>query len=108
MAEDEVRYGDIGTRFEFQIIEDEEPVDISSAESVEITFKKPNRTKVTVDAEFIDDGEDGWVVYIVEEQEEGYFLDQTGRWEAQARVIMEPGVGDWKSDIHWFDVHRNL
>lgn len=106
MAEDEVRYGDIGTRFEFQVIEDEEAVDISSATSVEIIFKKPDRTTTTVDAEFIDDGSDGWIVYVVEEQEEGYFLDQTGKWEAQAKVTMETGV--WRSDIHWFWVHRNL
>lgn len=107
MAEDEVRVGDVGTHFEFVIVEDEEPVPLDPADNVQIIFKKPNRTVVTVDMDdFVTDGSDGEIYYVVKEQQTGYFIDQAGKWEAQAKVITD--LGTWRSDIQYFWVHRNL
>jgi hypothetical protein len=60
----EIHLGDIGTVFEVTLKDCDVIVDISTATEMYIIFQKPDGTKLTFDAEFTTDGEDGKLQYV--------------------------------------------
>ena len=100
----EIHIGDIGTRFLFTIqdCDSTDPVDVSTASSVEIVFKKANGTNLVVVGTFLTDGTDGKVYYDTVAGD----IDQTGYWKVQGKVNFPTGL--FYSDIHKFQVYANL
>ena len=100
----EIHVGDHGTLFLFLIKKCDavEPVDISQAHSVEVTFLKGGGDKVTVNGTFLTDGSDGKVTYTTTEED----VDEAGYWQVQAKVIFP--TGHFYSDIVKFQVLANL
>ena len=103
---DEVHLGDIGTVFRATINDcsngTQTPLDVSSATTLELFFKKPSGTVVTQTAVLTTDGTDGQIEYVTISGD----LDEVGNWMLQARVVM--AGGDWRSDIGQFRVYANL
>lgn len=103
MAVGEIRQYDIGTKFLITLKDqDGVVVDVSSAITLEIIFKKPSATSVTKTASLETDGTDGQINYVTISGD----LDEIGKWEMQASVVL--GAGSWKTDIQEFKVYRNL
>jgi len=100
----EIHVGDIGTVFEINLKDCEDIVDISTAITKEIVFKKPDvdKTVVIKDAVFKTDGTDGIIQYITILDD----LDIKGTWYIQA--IVQLPTGNWSSDISKFKVYSNL
>ena len=98
----EIHVGDIGTVFEVTIQDDGVAVNISSATTKEIIFRKPDKTLLTKAANFSTDGTDGKIRSTTVSGD----LNAAGVWSIQAHVIL-PG-GDWKSSISEFSVIPNL
>lgn len=99
----EVHVGDIGTAFRTTIYDQSSGiVDISTADSKYLIFKKPNGTVVQESASFLTDGTDGIIQYV----SVSGFIDQPAVWQLQGYVTF-PG-GSWKTDIYEFRVFKNL
>ena len=104
----ELRLGDIGTRFEILVYEEDEdtkeevPVDVSSATVKNLKFEKPDGETREVVLLEVTNGEDGrlyWDTTVVAD------LDQEGDWIVQAYIEID---GPWKghSDQESFTVGR--
>lgn len=99
----EIHLNDIGTVINVTIKDcNSNVLDISSATSKTITFKKPSGSTVTTSANFSTDGTDGIVTYTAAS---GLF-DEVGSWKIQAEVVAPNGK--WKSTYESFKVYRNL
>jgi hypothetical protein len=99
---EEVHVNDVGTVFEITVKDGTAVVDISSATSIRIFFKKPDGTVSSQTATFSTNGEDGKMKYT----SVSGFLDKAGSWRIQGRVIMSGGT--WRTSIGNFDVYANL
>lgn len=98
-----IKIGDVGTLFKATILdEDGAVVDISSATTLEMIFKKPNDTSSTVAASLFTDGTDGIMSYPTVDGD----LDIAGKWKIQC--FAELDTGEWHSSILNFDVGCNL
>lgn len=76
--------GDTGTRFTLIVVDDDNvAIDISSATTKQILFRKPDGTILTKTAIFTTDGSDGSVYYITLAGD----LDVTGDWNYRAKVV---------------------
>lgn len=103
MAVEEIHLNDIGTVFELTVYEGDVIVDVSSAVSLNIYFRKPDGTTVlTKSAAFTTDGTDGKIRYVTVDGD----LDTTGGWKIQGRV--ELPTGRWSTDVQSFKVYSNL
>src|SRR6056300_1272314 len=102
MAVEEIHYNDIGTIFELTLRDSDVIVDISSALSMQMHFKKPDGTTVTKTAVHTTDGIDGKMQYTTVDQD----LDATGSWKVQGKIQLP--VGTWSTDIQSFKVYKNL
>ena len=102
MAANEVRVGDIGTRFKVTLKDGASVVSISSATTKQIILKKPDGTKLTKSATFSSDGTDGIMYYDTVSGD----LDVAGVWKLQGKVVLTAGT--FSTDIYSFKVHRNL
>jgi len=80
----EVHQNDFGTIFRITISDGDDSVDISSATTKQITFRKPDGTVVTQTAAWYTDGTDGILQYTTVDGD----LDTVGFWKIQARIIM--------------------
>ncbi len=98
----EVHLLDIGTVFEVTLKDCDTPIDISSATTQQIIFRKPDGTSVTKTAIFASDGTDGKLRYVTIADD----LDQIGTWKIQAKVEIPSGT--WSSNIDKFKVYSNL
>jgi hypothetical protein len=100
----EIHTGDIGTRFLFTIqdCDSASAVDVSSASSIEIVFKKASGTSLVVTGAFLTDGTDGKVYYDTASGD----IDSVGYWKVQGKVNFPTGL--FYSDIHKFQVYANL
>ena len=100
----EIHTGDIGTRFLFTIQDcnSTDPVDVSTASSVEIVFQKTDGSTDTKVGSFLTDGTDGKVYYDTLAGD----IDQVGYWKVQGKVNFPTGL--FYSDIHRFQVFANL
>lgn len=77
-------------------------IDISTADTKQIIFKKPSGANLTKDADFVTDGNDGKIQYIIQEGD----IDEVGTWKIQGIVTI--GAYTWHSNFESFKVHRNL
>lgn len=100
----EIHYLDIGTAFDLTIQNLDGVVDISSATTKTIKFRKPNGTVVDQPGVFKTDGTDGILRYVSILDD----LDKVGTWRLQAFVTLISPAGSWHSNIDEFDVHYNL
>ena len=98
----EIHLDDIGTRFEVTIKDDGVVVDISSATTKEIIFKKPDGNTLTKNADFVNDGTDGKIDYSTVSGD----LNLVGIWNIQAKVVLAGGT--WSSEVQEFQVFENL
>jgi len=102
MAQNEVHQWDTGTVFQVTLSDASSAVDLSSANSMDLIFKKPDLTTLTKEASFVNSGTDGKIKYSTQSGD----LSVTGVWTLQAHVTLP--TGNWRSDIGQFEVYRNL
>ena len=99
---EEIHVGDIGTQFTLTISDAGKAVDLSSATTKQIIFRKPDAVKLTKTAEFVTDGTNGQVKYLSISGD----LDLAGFWRVQAHVVLP--TGEWSSSVEMFEVVDNL
>ena len=102
MPADEIHMSDIGTKFKITVLDGSSTVDVSSASTKQLIFKKPGGTKLTKTASFFTDGTDGIITYDTVSGD----LDEDGMWKVQGYVVITGG--SFHTDIDRFKVHRNL
>jgi len=98
----ECRKEDIGTIFRATFKDGSDIVDISSATTKELIFKKPSGSVVYKAGTFYSSGTDGQLQYTTVSGD----LDETGLWSLQGYV--EISSNKHKSDIYKFRVYDNL
>lgn len=104
MAEISIQQGSVGTVIEVKIVDsDLNIVSLVGASSKLVKFKKPDRTIVSKDVNFLTDGSDGIVSYSTESG----LLDQSGMWSMQVVISLISG-SYYPSDIISFKVLANI
>ena len=98
----EIHVNDVGTKFLATIKDDGTVVDISSATSITMIFKKPDDEVVQKTGTLNGDGTDGKVYYTTIAGD----LDEAGLYKLQAKVVLSTGT--YYTDIYSFKVHCNL
>ena len=102
-SEAEIHVGDVGTRFELTLEDgDGNAVDISSATTLQLVFRKPDGTVLEVTATLSGAGTDGKLYYDSVDGD----IDLAGQWRVQAYVLMTGFEGH--SGEKLFTVHKNL
>lgn len=101
---DIIHVGDVGTVITLTIYEDDGTtvVDVSSATTKTIYFKKPDGTKLAATAGFTTTGTDGKIAYTTVAGD----VSVAGVWEVQGYV--EIGTAKYYSTKGRFQVHGNL
>lgn len=99
---DEVHVGDINTSLELIVTEGGAVVDIGTASSMTIRFRKPSGTIVEKTAVLKTDGSDGNMRYL----SESGFLDEAGRWMRQGHFTLGTWTGS--TDAVIFHVYPAL
>ena len=103
MSVGEIRLGDIGTEFLITLKDqDSTVIDISSADTLQVIFKKPSCELLTKTATLKTDGTDGKMYYNSISGD----LDEAGVWKIQGSVVF--GGSSWKTDITTFRVYDNI
>ena len=102
MAANEIHINDVGTQFLVTVTDGTSAVDISSATTKQLIFKKPSGAKLTKAAAFNTDGTDGKIRYNVAADD----LDEVGSYKLQGKVVISDGT--FYTDITTFKVYRNL
>jgi hypothetical protein len=105
MAVGDVHVGDIGTVFRAEIKDGDSAVDVRSAATKEIHFKKPDNSTLQKTAEYYDDGSDGKIQYTSVSGD--FVAADVGIWKWQAYVVTLGG-GYWHSEIKTFELKANL
>jgi len=98
----EIHVNDIGTRFLATIKDDNVTVDISTASSITMIFKKPDDEVIYRSGILYTNGTDGKVYYDAVAGD----LDEAGHYKLQGRVALSSGT--YYTDIYNFQVHCNL
>ena len=98
----EIHVNDVGTKFLVTIKDDGVVVDISTASSITMMFKKPDDEIVNKVGTLYTDGTDGKVYYNTLAGD----LDEAGHYKLQAKVALPAGT--YYTDIYSFQVHCNL
>lgn len=78
------RVGDYGTAIELTIQRGSSAVDVSGASTIQIKFRNPRKTITTKTASLSNDGTDGKIRYVLEDD----VLDVAGGWEVWGYVVM--------------------
>lgn len=100
---EEIRLGDVGTTFRGTIYDESDAVlDISSATTKQLLFKKPDGTVVPKTASFFTDGTDGKLQYTSVSGD----INAIGRWQLEPYVITPQG--EWHGSVAEFLVKRYL
>lgn len=101
----EIHVNDVGTLFRILITDDDgiTYIDISSAIIKQLKFSKPDETVLEVDAEFLTNGADGYIIYTTIEDD----LDIVGNWNVQAYIEFADGK-KYHSSIKEFKVKENI
>ena len=102
MAANEIHKGDIVTQFTVTVQDGTTVVDISTASTKQLIFKKPGGTILTKSTSFVTDGTDGKMQYVSLDVD----LSDDGVWKMQGKVII--GGNTFSTDITSFKVYRNL
>lgn len=95
----EIHKNDINTAFRVTINEDGQAVDLNTATTKQLKFKKPDRSTLTKTATLYNDST---LQYLTVDGD----LNQIGDWTVQAFVAI--GSGSWHSDTHRFTVYENI
>ena len=103
MPANEIHRNDIGTVFKVTIQDSTTAVDISTATTKQMVFKKPSGSKLTKDANFLTDGTDGVITYTTVDGD----LGEEGMWKLQGYIVLSGG-NTFYTDIHTFKIYRNL
>lgn len=82
MSWENIHVGDFGWVGKLQIVQDGEPVNISSYTTLAFVFRKPDGTEVTKTAIFDTDGTDGWLKYTAETG----LIDSINYWRVWAKI----------------------
>lgn len=82
---DQIFVGDTGSEFRVTITDDDVAVDLSSATTLELIFRKPDGTILTVTASLYSDGTDGIIFYNTVEDD----LDQSGIYKLEAYIEID-------------------
>ncbi len=98
----EVRKADIGTVFRFTVKDGDDSVDISSATTQEVCFRKPDNTVITKTTSFTNSGTDGKLQYTTVSGD----IDQDGPWSAQVHLVLTSGT--FRSTWYNFNVGANI
>lgn len=98
----EIHVDDVGTRFSITIQESGSGVDVSSASSISVIFKKPDDEIIVRSGVLLTDGTDGKVYYDTIAGD----LDEAGHYKLQAKVALPSGT--YYTDIYDFNTHCNL
>lgn len=85
----DVHINDVGTIFLITIKEGASAVDISSATTKQLIYKKKDGTVFTVDADWFTDGTDGILEYVTLEGE----INQLGKWSVQPYLELPNWTG---------------
>ena len=104
---EELHLNDVGTSIRITVNDcdangNQSPLDVSTASTLEISFKKPCGDSETKTASLVTDGTDGQIEYITTSGD----LDETGPWKLQVRVVNVNG--DWRSNVGSFTVYENI
>ena len=101
----EIHVNDIGTRFLVTVKDGSDVVDISSATSLAINFRKPDDSIVNRTGSTLEDGSaaSGVMYYDTVAGD----MDDAGNWKLQGKITLS-STGVFYTDIHTFKVHRNL
>ena len=101
----EIHVDDIGTRFLVTVKDGTSVVDISSATSLVIDFRKPDDTIINRTGSTLEDGSasSGVMYYDTVAGD----MDAAGNWKLQGKITLS-STGVFYTDIHTFKVHRNL
>lgn len=94
----------IGAQIQVTVVEDDVIVDLSTATTKTLYFRKPNGTTVSKTADFVTDGTDGKLKYVTESA----FLDMAGMWNIQAYVQFPGGGYAGRGAVGLFLVESNL
>ena len=109
MSVEEIHVGNIGTVFEVTLYSNaSDALDVSTALGAtdkQIIFSRPDGSIVTNNASFVGDGSDGKIDYTTVLAAE---LDQTGRWNIQAKVILTGPARTFRTNVGSFFVWGNL
>lgn len=97
-----IRVGDTGTEFRINITDEGTAVDLSSATTLQIIFKKPSGETLTVNADLYTDGTDGIIFYNAVDGD----IDESGMWKIQTYVVV--GSASYSSTVGTFKVECNL
>lgn len=99
-----VHVGDVGTIFEATVRDqDDALVDVRTATTLQMLFKKPDGSLLTKAATVVNVGVlDGKIKYVSIAGD----IDQAGEWFSEGRVVTP--VGDWGSDVGAFTVDERL
>ena len=103
MPANEIHKSDIGTVFKVTIKDSASAVDISTATTKQIIFKKPGGGKLEKTASFFTDGTDGVITYTTISGD----LSEEGMWKLQGYIVLSGG-NTFYTDISTFKVYRNL
>jgi hypothetical protein len=93
--------GDVGTVFRATVKDDGLPVNLS-AFTVELLFKRPDKSTLTAAASFQTDGTDGKIEYVWLAGD----VNSDGWWKVQARVI--ESAASWRTFSGRFRVEAAL
>ena len=102
MAADEIHENDVGTLFKATIKDCPNDLDISSASTKQLKFKKPGGDILVKAGTFFTDGTDGILTYTSVSGD----LDECGRWRLQAFLVL--GSSSYHSDVAKFRVFPNV
>lgn len=95
--------GDIGTLIKATIIDENEAVvDVSSATTKQLIFKKSDGSTLTANADFFTNGTDGIIQYATVSGD----ISVAGTYRFQGYVVLSSG--SWHSVIYSFTVGCNL
>ena len=100
----QIHVGDIGTAFQRQCLDqDGNTIDVSNALTMQITFVRPDNSRLTVTATPVTTGKDGWIQYVTQQATD---LSIPGIYTCQ--VYLSWGSSPiWRSDITRFNVFPN-
>jgi len=96
--------GDVGTVLKYQCLkQDGNVLDVSTASTIQITFVRPDKSRLTVNASLVTNGQDGWVQYVTQSASD---LSLTGIYTWQVYVSWG-ATPSWHSDKGTFQVWPN-
>ena len=98
----QIHQNDVGTKLLVTVTDDGSAVDISSASSLTILLKQPDRDVLEKSAILNTDGEDGKMYYLTVLGD----LDKAGTYKIQGKVVI--AAGTFYTSISTFKVHCNL